>query len=47
MSLSSCVMPVEIVRAPRAWRLWSAWEAETVGNLSADTLVFVEKVRLT
>jgi hypothetical protein len=32
--LSSCVMPVDTVRAPRAWRLCSAWDADTVGSLS-------------
>jgi hypothetical protein len=35
-SVSSCAMPVDTVRAPRAWRLWSACDAETVGSLSTQ-----------
>jgi hypothetical protein len=37
-TLLSCVMPVETVRAPRAWSFWRAWDADTVGSLSAIAL---------
>ena len=33
-ALSSCVMPVDTVRAPRALKSCRAWDAETVGSLS-------------
>jgi len=43
--LSSCEMPVDTVRAPRALIVWRACDAETVGSLSAVVLVAVVDVR--